>query len=152
MEPEWLTAARKNGLLGKTVGVNLAALAPSETRCVASSAGTAAGAWADEKEFQRAVVDLALSLGWKVAHCRKVLVRMGERQHYETPMAVGWPDLTLVRDGRLVFAELKFGSNTTTAEQKDWLRELGATGAECYVWYPKHWDDIVRVLAAAATE
>lgn len=146
MEPEWLTNARKNGLLGKTVGVNTAALAPSETRCVASSAGTAAGAWANEKEFQRAVVALAEGLGWKVAHCRKVLVKMGERTHYETPMPEGWPDLTLVRKGRLLFVELKYGKNTTTPAQDEWLAELRTTGSGCHVWYPEDWADIVKTL------
>jgi hypothetical protein len=59
---------------------------------------------------------------------------------------VGYPDLTLVRGGRMVFAELKAQDGRLSAEQTAWLDALKQTKAEVYVWKPSDWPTIKRVL------
>lgn len=59
----------------------------------------------------------------------------------------GFPDLTLVRSGRLVFLELKKTSGVVTAAQKQWLDELGQVpGVEARVARPADFEDIVELL------
>lgn len=88
----------------------------------------------DEKQFQAAVVTLAKRHGWMVFHPR--LMQMSEP---------GYPDLTLVLN-RVVFMELKVRPNQPTAEQWAWHDALKAAKAEVYIFYPEHWDVIVRIL------
>jgi len=52
---------------------------------------------------------------------------------------VGYPDLTLCRDGRLIFAELKAERGRLSDEQARWLQDLAATRAEVVVWRPSDW-------------
>ena len=88
-----------------------------------------------EKDFRRQVTQLAQLQGWKV--------------HYnwtELHSAKGWPDLTLCRLSRLVFAELKSDKGKTTAEQEEWLDALRQTNVEVYLWRPTDFDNIVKVL------
>lgn len=89
-----------------------------------------------ERDWQRQVTDLAALLGWKVYH--PWLSIRSER---------GFPDLTLVRPPRLVFAELKRDGARPTAAQSEWLDRLGrCTGVESYLWRPSDLDAIVLVL------
>jgi hypothetical protein len=49
----------------------------------------------------------------------------------------GFPDWTLIRNGRLVFVELKKELGKTKPEQELWLEELNkCTGVEAYLWRP----------------
>lgn len=89
-----------------------------------------------EKAFQAQVVGLAKLRGWSVFH---PLHSIGSEP--------GWPDLTLVRGRRLVFAELKSQTGRTTAAQDRWLAELAATEAEVFLWRPADWTQIEAVLA-----
>src|SRR5262245_21000019 len=58
----------------------------------------------------------------------------------------GWPDLTLVRE-RVVFAELKTNTNYHVSdEERGWLEWLRLAGQECYIWRPRHWEEIEAVL------
>lgn len=99
-----------------------------------------------EKEFTSQVIEYAHHMGWRVAHFRPARTAKGWR----TPVqgdGKGWPDLFLVRDYRLVAAELKVGRNKPTAEQERWLAALAAGGqVETFVWRPKDWPEIERVL------
>lgn len=88
-----------------------------------------------ERDFQRAVIDLAHMLSWRVAHFRPAKTSKGWRTPVEADGA-GWPDLILCRGERIVAAELKAGRNKTTAQQDDWLAHLAATGVEVFVWRP----------------
>jgi hypothetical protein len=99
----------------------------------------------DEKSFQAAVVEMAQRLGWLVYHT------------YDSRRSeAGFPDLTMVRGGRLVFAELKGAKDVLSAEQFVWLTKLqacrttfvgaGAAGPEVYVWRPSDMDAIEAVL------
>ena len=99
-----------------------------------------------EREFQRAVVELARLMGWRVHHTRPALTQRGR---WLTPIQgdAGFPDLVLCRPPRLVIAELKRVGGKPTAEQRGWLEALQACAAlECYLWTPADWNAIVRTL------
>ena len=60
----------------------------------------------------------------------------------------GEPDVRLYRGDRIVFAELKRGDGTVSDAQERALRIIAATGkVEVFLWYPRHWNEICRVLA-----
>jgi hypothetical protein len=101
-----------------------------------------------EKEFQDCVTALAEVYGWKWMHLRKVLVKMGDSTHYETPYegdGKGEFDLQLLRDC-LLKVELKFGKNRPTPEQMARLADYKRAGVEAYIWWPADWDEMVRRL------
>ena len=106
-----------------------------------------------EAIFQKDVIDLAHTLGWRVAHFR---TSMNSRGHYMTAVAAdgaGFPDLCMVRRGRIVFAELKAPDGSLSAKQKEWIDALveaqattDYTSTEVYVWKPKDLELIMKVL------
>ena len=100
-----------------------------------------------ERDFQRAVIDLARLMGWRVHHTRPALTRRGR---WLTPIQgdAGFPDLVLVRAGRVIFAELKCNGVRPTPQQQAWLDALAScAGVECYLWTPADWETVVRMLA-----
>lgn len=104
-----------------------------------------------ESDLQSAVVDLARYAGWRVAHFRPARTKDGWR----TPVAAdgkGFPDLVLVGQGQVIFAELKSATGTLTAEQARWRDKLRACGADWRLWTPAEWDsgEIERVLTRRA--
>jgi hypothetical protein len=98
----------------------------------------------DERSFQTGVVTLARLRGWRIAHFRAAWTKDGWR----TAMSgdVGYPDLTLVRGERLIFAELKSAGGRLRDEQRVWLDALGETPAETYCWKPDDWPQIEETL------
>jgi hypothetical protein len=88
-----------------------------------------------EAEFQRQVLDVAKLFRWTVYH--PMLSKWSER---------GWPDLSMVRGPRLLFAELKRENGKTSPHQDKWLGLLRETGAEVYLWRPSDIDTIAEVL------
>ena len=90
-----------------------------------------------EREFQARVTDLARILGWSV---------------YSVPDSrraslAGYPDLTMWRGKRLVFAELKREKGKLSPQQVmvlDELRQL--PNVEVYVWRPSNWANIRETL------
>ena len=99
-----------------------------------------------ERDFQRAVIDLARLTGWRVHHTRPALTRRGR---WLTPIQgdAGFPDLVLVRAGRVIFAELKRNGARPTPAQREWLEALQAcAGVECYLWTPDDWEAIIDAL------
>lgn len=105
----------------------------------------------DEKSFHRQVVELARYMGFTVWHDQatnaprvcwscKAPAR-GQRN------ASGLPDLLLVREDRILWAELKAQDGTTTPEQREWIARLRAAGQQVYVWSPADWPVIEKVLA-----
>lgn len=90
-----------------------------------------------EAEWQRIVVtDIAEPAGWRRYHT------------YDSRRSdSGFPDLVLVRDGRLIFVELKSQKGRSTPAQREWLRELGAClGVEVFLWRPSDVTEVERVL------
>ena len=59
----------------------------------------------------------------------------------------GFPDLILLRPGRIVLVELKSQKGKATVAQQDWLEAWRAAGAETYVWRPADMAEIERILA-----
>ena len=89
-----------------------------------------------ESELQGFVVTLARTHGWLAYHT-----------HDSRRSEAGFPDLCLVRDGRVIFAELKSMKGKVTDAQQRWLDELGgADGVEVYVWRPVDIDDLNGIL------
>lgn len=94
-----------------------------------------------EKELMQGVIDTARIFGWRVAHFRSVPVRRGPRVVWETPVQAdgrGFPDLVLVRE-RVLWVELKVGSNTLSDEQAAWIEALRSAGQEAVVWTDSDW-------------
>lgn len=84
-----------------------------------------------ERTLQDRVVGRAKRRGWKVAHAGKGWVGDAEKGtgQFITPMAPGWPDLTLAKEGHhLIFLELKRELGEVDDDQWFWLRLLGLTG------------------------
>ena len=81
------------------------------------------------KDLQPAVRKLAKLFGWEYYHT-----------HDSRKSEAGFPDLVLVRDGRLIFAELKREKKQPTDDQMKWLNKLSqCENAEVYVWKPSHY-------------
>ncbi len=106
-----------------------------------------------EADFQENVVAEAERQGWRVYHVEKVLVTKGSKQYWITPVTEpDFPDLHLLRGGRIIYAELKRQKGYPTKGQKEYLGMLsavafvahGAIGV--YVWRPSDMDDIIEIL------
>jgi hypothetical protein len=88
-----------------------------------------------ELALQKNIIQLATSKGWTVVH-----VNDSRQQR-----ATGLPDLLMIRQPRIVWAELKREpgagghKNDPTPPQVWWLNELKASGQEVYLWRPSHW-------------
>ena len=90
-----------------------------------------------EKEFQRDVTKAATDLGWLWYHT-----------HDSRRSVPGFPDLVLVRRGRIIFAELKTDKGKLSAAQECWGAELECCeGIEYYVWRPRDWDWVLEILS-----
>ncbi len=77
-----------------------------------------------ERDWQRTVIEAAQALNWTVAHFRAARTLDGS---WRTPVAAdgaGFPDLVLVRDGHLLFMELKSEKGKPTDHQQAWLHDL----------------------------
>jgi hypothetical protein len=88
-----------------------------------------------ESEFQSQIVDTAQKLRWLVYHT-----------HDSRRSAAGYPDLTLVRRDRLIFAEVKTEKGKTSPAQEIWLKALEDAGCKVFVWKPSMFDKIIEVL------
>ena len=88
-----------------------------------------------EREFQKAVVELAENCGWLVYHVSNV------KGSLRNSTAVGFPDLVLVHpqnsypsDGnpRILFWECKIPPNKPTENQNAWLEAIEQAGEYIY--------------------
>lgn len=90
-----------------------------------------------EAQWQREVVRLARQWRWRLYH---PLISWGS--------IPGYPDLTMVRPPRLIYAELKSDTGTTTDAQRAWLDDLSRIpGIEVYLWRPRDVEEVVHILA-----
>ena len=99
-----------------------------------------------ESDFQRTIIELAELQGWLCYHVARV---KGQLRANTSP---GFPDLVMVRSGRLIFAELKVGKNKPTDAQEAWITRLRVvqdhgSRVEIYVWRPEDWPKIEVLLA-----
>lgn len=90
-----------------------------------------------EQDLQDCVIETAHLFGWRVAHFRPAMTKHGWRTAVSAD-GKGWPDLTLTRDDRLIFAELKSHRGLLSDDQQSWLDALGQV-AEVHVWRPTDW-------------
>ena len=98
---------------------------------------TAPAVWVTERDWRQTVVDYARLHGWRVYFAWR-----------SDHSPAGFPDLTLVRGERLVFAELKRHDGVLTDAQRAWLSDLSAVpGVEVFLWKPAAWDEVQAVLA-----
>lgn len=94
-----------------------------------------------EDDLLTAVIDMAHLFGLTVAHFRpaRVVDRRTGRETWRTPVQAdgkGYPDLTIVGPGGVLFRELKSATGPTTPEQLAWLRNLRTAGADAGTWRP----------------
>jgi len=90
-----------------------------------------------EEDFQRKVLQLCKLLHLHTAHFRPALSRSGR---YITPVAgdgKGWPDLTIVGPGGVLYRELKSATGSRTPEQRQWAEWLTEAGQDVAVWKPR---------------
>ena len=102
-----------------------------------------------EADFQATVVELATFAGWRIMHVRRSTER-GNRWVTSTSIS-GWPDLTIWKPGRLLFAELKTESGRLTKHQRDVLQSLAEAGADVRIWRPSDWPEIESTLTPKET-
>lgn len=101
-----------------------------------------------EKEFQRTVIEYAHALKYKVYH----QVDMGHRdpesavQRYSRRIGPGYPDLTIVGRGKILFVELKSEKGKRTSDQELWANEITKAGGEYHLWRPSDWETIEEIL------
>lgn len=89
-----------------------------------------------EAEFQKMIVEAAERNGWLTYH------PFDSRRS-----ALGFPDLTMVRGGELIFAELKTAKGKTSAWQDNWHAKLSMVHkTRAYLWRPSDTDDILHLL------
>ena len=89
-----------------------------------------------EKDFLNNIVKLARLSGWLVYHTYDS--RRSEK---------GYPDITMTRHGRIIFAEVKREGEAPTVEQTIWLKTLAENeNIEVYLWYPSEWENVESIL------
>ena len=100
-----------------------------------------------ERDFQTMVIDLARQTGWRLAHFRPGKTAGGR---WATQMSgdIGFPDLTLVRDHHLIFAELKSEVGKATDDQVRWVNDLDQVDyIDAQFWRPSDLDRIATMLS-----
>lgn len=93
-----------------------------------------------EAQYQAAVIELAQRCGWLVYH------DFDSRRN-----APGFPDLCLVRGGRLLFIELKTMRGRIRPEQMLWINKLRECGVTAFVArLPEDWPRVEHELIRQA--
>lgn len=93
-----------------------------------------------ERAFQNQVVQLAEMCGWLVFH-----------NPDSRMVRAGLPDLLLIGDGVVIFAELKTDGGRLRPDQVTTIRRLQAAGQLTYLWRPRHFNQITAVLRKQIT-
>lgn len=85
-----------------------------------------------EAQLQAAIIAAAQRRDWLVYHT-----------HDSRRSQPGFPDLVLVhaQQGRILYRELKTQTGKHRPDQKIWLRDLAAAGADAGTWRPLDWFD-----------
>ena len=90
-----------------------------------------------EKAFESQVKDLA-----KIFHVDKYY-----HPFLSTWSEKGFPDSTIIKVPRLIFAELKSENGKLAPAQEEWLELLRqCTTVEVYVWKPHQIEEIAEIL------
>ena len=100
-----------------------------------------------EKELQHLITDLLNTFGWIHTHFRPAIRQSGG---WSTPITghAGYPDITAVKDGQILFIELKSEKGRVRPEQQTWIDHLCINPhVEVYVLRPRDIDGITARLA-----
>lgn len=100
-----------------------------------------------EDAFQMKVIQLARFGGWWVYHPPPNRPGKSGRVPAVLGVVAGWPDLTMVREPEIIFAELKAETGKVRQEQTIVIEKLRACGLEVHVWRPSDWLEIEARLA-----
>lgn len=108
-----------------------------------------------EEELLDQCIELAIRCRWAVVHFRPARLK-DDRWVTALQGHKGYPDLTLARDGLVLFRELKGATGRLSPEQLDWARQIsgdphwredpsaeGRAGWRFDVWRPA---DFVRLV------
>ena len=93
-----------------------------------------------ESELQSKVKKLARTLQWRVYHTNDS--RRSE---------AGFPDLVMVRHGKIIFAELKKQDGKLSIDQELWLQALSRCEVKVWIWKPSDWNNGLIQLALLNT-
>ena len=109
-----------------------------------------------EADFQKALIDLLHTYGYKVCEFRKA-ARLKENGSvtYRTPFGadgVGYSDLFAAHpvSGYSFYIECKSDTGKLSNEQKEWLNLLRSCGLTAFVWNPAQWDDLAEIVKELA--
>lgn len=88
-----------------------------------------------ERQLSKAVVELAERFGWRV-----FTISNTKAGALRSHTGVGFPDLVMVRNGRMIAAELKVGKRKPTPGQQAWLEDLSwVEGVRARLWNDEDW-------------
>lgn len=93
----------------------------------------------NEAQFQSWVIREAVAHGWDEELIFHPKISFGSRK--------GWPDLSMVKDGRMIFLELKGPDGTPSPAQEKWVAAMQAAGQEAGFYWPKDWRAVRDLLA-----
>lgn len=99
-----------------------------------------------ERELQRTIIKYAREHGWRTAHFGNSVKIVRRKDGYKTIPdrdAVGFPDLVMLRETRIIFAELKGKGGRLTDEQMAWMQALNKVenpSLEIHIWRPVDWE------------
>jgi hypothetical protein len=100
-----------------------------------------------ENDLLLQIIDLGHLYGWKIAHFRPAMKKDGT---WVTPVSAdgkGFPDLVMVKQSRLIFAELKSDTGKLSPEQQVWIDALTCSmRCEVYIWKPENFTEIQEIL------
>ena len=103
-----------------------------------------------EAQFQKAIIDLAYSVGWRVHHSRPVQNAAG-RWMTAIQGHPGFPDLVLAHQHRgVLYVELKAAQGRLSQHQQLWRSVLEPTG-RYRLWRPDDWHTITAELIKGPT-
>ena len=96
-----------------------------------------------ESEWQKTVERIARFNGWLVFHAPDNKPDFhGKVQN----ITAGFPDLVLIKNGVLIFAELKSETGKTSVDQDKWLEAISACKVLAFVWRPSNIDEVRSFL------
>lgn len=98
-----------------------------------------------EKDFLIQVTQLAEIRGWAWLHLRPGMTRDSWRTPISGPLGKGWPDLLLIRNGEIMWLELKAEGGSVSPDQEQVIATLSEVGL-ARVYRPSDWDEIEQVL------
>lgn len=96
-----------------------------------------------ERDWQSHVIKIAEVKGWKYYHPPDNRPVNGRIQK----VVSGFPDLCLVKNGKMIFAELKREKGIVSPEQQAWIMAIKACGIDVYIWRPSDVHAIVEILS-----